>query len=154
MNLIVCLGNRFYSGDGAGPLVHDALAGKTEVQGVEVLDGGIAGLNLLPLLRGRKRIVFVDSVAGFAPPGEVVVLDADQLKTLPMEQHYGHDSGLLYLLHALPVTFPEQESVVLLVGLEGDPREPGIAKAARTALCLAAAEPGRTPMTYFLDNTG
>ena len=37
--------------------------------GIELIEGGLAGLNLLPLLERGGRVVFVDAVSGFYRTG-------------------------------------------------------------------------------------
>ncbi|MFZ5773860.1 MAG: hydrogenase maturation protease [Thermodesulfobacteriota bacterium] len=149
VKMIVCLGNRLFDQDAAGPLVYDRLVADEAARDIELLEGGTAGLNLLPLLRGRKRIVFVDAVAGLGEPGEVAAWSAEQLRALPLEPHYGHEAGLLYLLHALPATTPEAPTAIFLVGLEGVPTAQAITQAARLALDLAHDQDDRGSLSCF-----
>ena len=72
---ILCIGNRFVSGDDFGPRVYDTLAGMTRPADIEIVDGGLAGLNLLRYLEDGLPIVFVDALSGFAPTGEITVID-------------------------------------------------------------------------------
>ena len=44
---IICVGNRLVAADAAGPQVHDRLAGRPLPPGVELVDGGLQGLDLL-----------------------------------------------------------------------------------------------------------
>ena len=72
---IICIGNRLLSEDASGPAVFDSLQKLSLPQDVEIIEGGTAGLNLLPLLEKGGRVVFVDTVSGFADDGEIVMLD-------------------------------------------------------------------------------
>ena len=78
MRRIVCIGNRYFGVgfDDVGPRVYDALANRLP-QGVEVIDGGLAGLGLLRWFDAAGCLVFVDTVSGFGPAGSVHVLEAE-----------------------------------------------------------------------------
>ncbi len=137
---IICIGNRFMSEDASGLLVYDRLrAAASPPAGVEVIEGGLAGLNLLPLLERGGRVVFVDTVRGFAGPDEIVVLDGRQIKGTKSPAHFDHGAGLPYLLAVLPaVCEGELPEEIFLVGLEGRCSPPTLERAAGFCLALAA----------------
>lgn len=136
---IICIGNRFVAADAAGLSVFDRLQEMVLPPGVEVVEGGLAGLNLLPLLEKGGRVVFVDAVRGFAGPGEVVLLSEQEIMGIESEAHYDHGAGLPYVLAVLPQVadgrLPEEIS---LVGLEGDYSMETIDRAARLSIAVAA----------------
>ena len=136
---IICIGNRFVAADAAGPLVFDVLRETALPEGVEAVEGGLAGLNLLPLLERGGRVVFVDAVRGFAGPGEVVLLDARETAGAAGRPHYDHGAGLAYVLAVLPQVadgpLPEE---MFLVGLEGECCMETIERAARLSAAVAA----------------
>ncbi len=136
MKRIICIGNRLLAGDAAGPKVFDRLTATPLPGGMEVVDGGIAGLNLLGLIDGAERIVFVDAVEGFAHQGSVVVLTPDQVPV--PEQVYDHGAGLPYLLAVLPQVCDYVPEEIYLVGIEGPAGEEAITEAARIAKELFA----------------
>jgi hydrogenase maturation protease len=70
--LILGLGNPFYGDDGFGPAVVEALSRLTLPAGVEVLDGGTAGLGLLPAIARRERLLVVDAAEMGRPPGTLM----------------------------------------------------------------------------------
>jgi hydrogenase maturation protease len=120
-SIIICIGNRYVDMDAAGMQVYSLLQAMAPLpQGVEVIEGGLAGLNLLPLLEQGGRVVFVDAVQNLAQEGELTLLDGHDLGALARADHYGHDGGLAYLLGALPHvcegTLPTE---MVLIGLEG-----------------------------------
>lgn len=125
---IICVGNRIAPGDDLGPRVHDLLAGRSLPPGVELIDGGLMGLDLARLVDGTARSVFVDAVEGFAEPGAVVVLPRQQVALLA-EGAWGHGAGLPYLFHMLPGLCEDTMPEVILVG--GEPRAAAAAVAAR-----------------------
>ncbi len=135
---IICVGNRLVSTDASGLAVFDRLQGLKLPRGLDLVEGGLAGLNLLPHLEKGGRVVFVDSVSGFGEEGAIVVFDKmDDIKGL-CSDHYGHASGLPYLLSVLPKVcdgiLPEE---ILLIGMEGSLAEKMIDRAAELAVSLA-----------------
>lgn len=134
---ILCIGNRFFAPDTAGPLVHDLLGGRPLPAGVELVDAGLGGLRLLPLLERTGLVVFVDAVSGFRDTPGVVV--ADPLESPLPVGPYDHDAGLGYLLqaasHVLEGGLPE----MVLVGIEGAPTQECCREAAAICLDLVGA---------------
>ena len=64
MNRIICLGNPFVESDSLGPRVFAELSARGLPPGVELIDGGLAGLNLLRFLDDCQRVVLADVVLG------------------------------------------------------------------------------------------
>lgn len=133
---ILCIGNRFVVPDSAGPLVHDLLAGGPLPAGVELVDAGLGGLRLLPLLEQTGLVIFVDAVSGFRDTQGVVV--ADPLESPLPAGPYDHDAGLGYLLEAAPHVLEGGLPEMVLVGIEGAPTPECCREAAAT--CLAFIE--------------
>jgi hydrogenase maturation protease len=115
---IICLGNRFAPGDGLGCQVFDQLSIGALPPGVEVIDGGLCGLDLLHVVEGKQRVVFADAVAGVADPEQIVVMD--QTAVAAFAKRYGHGAGLPYLLHLLPHVCTAPLPHITLVGACGD----------------------------------
>jgi len=135
---IICIGNRLVSPDAAGPAVYEHLQTMDLPAGIEVIEGGLAGLALLPYLEQGGRIIFVDAVNGFAPPGTVVVLDQKTIISTIDDDHYNHNSGLPYLLSVLPRVYDgELPEEIILVGIEKEFNPPVIEKAAELSLDIA-----------------
>lgn len=114
---IICLGNRYVPGDDVGCRVYDHLAGSALPPEVEIIDGGLCGLDLLRPVEGKRRVVFADAVAGLAEPGEIVVLSREQVAGYA--GRYGHGAGLPYLLQLLPQVCQPPLPEIALVGAEG-----------------------------------
>lgn len=140
MKRIVCIGNRYLGEDDAGPKVHDVLCSRKLPDGVEVLDGGLAGLNLLPCFDGATGLVFVDAVAGFGAPGSVHVLEAEEVAALADGQ-FDHAAGLPYLLRAATAASEGPLPRVVVVGVEMPADGESLEMAAEYAL-RAVAEVG------------
>ncbi|MCL4239221.1 MAG: hydrogenase maturation protease [Anaerolineae bacterium] len=70
--LILGVGNPLKGDDGAGVLVVQRLLARPDLPpGVTVLDGGTAGLGLIPLIENYRRVVLVDAALMGETPGTV-----------------------------------------------------------------------------------
>ena len=136
MRRIVCIGNRYVAQDSAGPRVYDLLCRRPLPEGVEVIDGGIAGLGLLRLADGAERLVFVDAVLGMGTGETVAEIDAAQVEGLA-QGTLDHAAGLPYLLRALPIACDGPVPEVKVVGVAGAADPKALEMAATLALRLA-----------------
>lgn len=134
-NTIICVGNRYVAGDDVGCRVFDYLSDIDLPDETEIIDGGLCGLDLLRLLEGKRRVVFVDALAGLADTGAIVVLSREQVSAYA--GRYGHGAGLPYLLRLLPLVGAAPLPEIVLVGTEGGAAEPAIRTLA--ARCLEVA---------------
>ncbi len=118
--LVLGLGNPLRGDDGVGPRVVAELEDQELPEGVEVMDGGTGGLDLLQIMEGRDRVVIVDAaqVGGEHPgvaPGQFVRFSPDQAHLAggaggsPADCFSSHHAGLaevLALAHALEQPLP------------------------------------------------
>lgn len=133
---IVCVGNRYRPEDSAGPMVYDQLLSNRLSGDIEVIDGGLAGLNLLRFIHGADRVVFVDAVNGFSPSGGVIILDAENASR-HADTIFGHSAGLAYCLRVLPEVHDGKIPEIFVVGIEGATDPDKILKAAKISLNIA-----------------
>jgi len=149
---IVCIGNRLFEPDAAGPKVYDLLAGEELPTDVELVDGGLGGLRLLSILEKTDTVIFVDAVEGFREtPGMILI---DPLAADIPAARYDHEAGLAYLLRAAPHILEDGLPEILLVGIEGSPTPEFCRQAARTCRALAADQPGPEQGTFSNTNSG
>lgn len=136
---IICIGNRYVAEDAAGLQVFDTLQAMQPLPaGIDLVEGGLAGLNLLPFLEQGGRVVFVDAVKGFAGTGEIVLLNLQQILQTPGQLRFDHSAGLPYLLAVLPkVCDGELPEEIILVGIEGKCVGETVEKAAKMSLAIA-----------------
>lgn len=125
---IICLGNRYLAGDDIGCRVFDHLNQAPRRPGVDLIDGGLCGLDLLSLMEGRERVVFADALAGPVATDRVVVQECSEV--VAQASHYGHSAGLPYLLSMMRLVLAPPWPQVTLVGASGAAGE-------RTLLALA-----------------
>lgn len=133
---ILCIGNRFVCEDSFGSRVYDMLMDMERPAEVDIVDGGLAGLNLLRYLDDGRPVVFVDAISGFAPMGEVTIIDGDFV-ALQATGRFGHEAGLPFLLRVLPEVADNPPSRIRLVGCEGIASEGAVRDAAHLSLQLA-----------------
>lgn len=67
--LILGIGNVLLKDEGIGVRVAEKMMHMDLPPNVEVIDGGVGGLNLLYCIEGRKKVIVVDTVKAGAPPG-------------------------------------------------------------------------------------
>jgi hydrogenase maturation protease len=133
---IICVGNRFFQPDAAGPMVYELLSRRQLPKKAELIDGGLAGLNLLRCLENVDFVVFVDSISGFREsPGIEVISSFDSLHVGP---DYDHNTGIGYLLRIAPQVLSNKIPAISLVGIEGRPDIGLCTQAAQTCLDIIA----------------
>lgn len=100
---VICIGNPYHPADWVGPAVFAALGriGAGADAEVEVVDGGLQGLNLLRLLDGMERVVFADTLVGDDDDAAFAILE-DPVAGHPALS-FDHAGGLAYLLQAAPL---------------------------------------------------
>ncbi len=133
MNKILCAGNRYCPDDSFGPLVYDHLLTKPLPSDIEVVDGGLAGIDLLHHFETADRVVVVDRIHGFGESGEVRTLLWNEIIQCNIVE-YGHSEGLQYLLLCLPALGITPQVEVILVGMDGLADTATVASGAKMAL--------------------
>jgi hydrogenase maturation protease len=131
---IICLGNRFTAWDSAGMVVYDRLKRLSLPPNVDVVDGGLLGLNLLSFMEGADQVVLIDAVHGFGRPGQIIVLQMEEVLSIA-DELYDRVSHLGHLLKALPRVLGLIPELVLL-GIEGEYSEESIGRAVDAAITL------------------
>jgi len=116
--LVLGLGNILLQDEGLGVrAVERLVAGFHLPPEVEVLDGGVMGLDLLSWLEDVGALLIVDAVRSGWPPGTLVRLDGDDLPTaLPLKMSM-HQVGLQELL-AVSALQGKTPLRVVICGLE------------------------------------
>lgn len=115
--LVIGVGNRLRSDDGAGPRVLDALRdGGCSAELVEVAGDCAA---LIDLWEGRERVIVVDATRSGTTPGTVVRLDAIA-RPIPAETfiHTSHAFGVAEAVETARALGRLPESLIVW-GIEG-----------------------------------
>jgi hydrogenase maturation protease len=98
---LIGLGNILLQDEGVGVQAVWALQKRYELPPeLEVVDGGSSGLDLLPYIEGRDRVLFVDAVNFGQEPGYIGILENQEIPTLFALKASIHHLGLMDLLAA------------------------------------------------------
>ena len=77
--LILGVGNILLRDEGIGVRVVEYLQQQTLPEGIELVDGGTAGADLIDVLADRKTIIIIDAVDSDKPAGTILKLTPDDL---------------------------------------------------------------------------
>jgi hydrogenase maturation protease len=78
--VVLGLGNVLYGDEGFGiHALHNLSAHFPEYPGIEWVDGGVLGLDLLPLVESCSHLLVLDALNADQPAGTVVELKKDQI---------------------------------------------------------------------------
>ncbi len=115
---VLGLGNILFSDEGAGVHVAAELARSyTFSPGIDIVDGGTMGLDLLPIFQDRDRILIIDAVDFGKSPGYVATLAGDAIRTALNIKLSVHHIGLSDLLLTAQLT-RENPLDLCLVGIQ------------------------------------
>ena len=92
---MICIGNRFAYPDSFGMKIYDKYKQNTSTD-IELIEGGIGGLNLALHFETDEPILIVDHGYGFKKK----LLHIEEL-SLNFIQEYNHDTAFYYLLRTL-----------------------------------------------------
>lgn len=112
--LILGIGNILQMDDGIGPYIINHIS-ESNIQlpdYVDIVDGGTAGYDLLPLLQDRTKIIIVDALKVDDIPGSVYRFKPENI--LEEERTYSlHDVGIKSILKMLEImgNMPEVEII-------------------------------------------
>jgi hydrogenase maturation protease len=123
---LIGLGNILMRDEGVGVWAVRALKARGDLPPeVELVDGGTAGLDLLPYIENRQRVLFVDAVNFHREPGYIGVLEHLELPVLFAVKDSLHHLGLMDVLAAAHLlgTSPQE---VCLIGIQPQIMETGL----------------------------
>lgn len=124
--LILGVGNILLSDEAVGVRVVETLEKQfTFPDGVELADGGTAGMELLDMIASREHLILVDAVLTGAPPGTVITMSGDEIPIFFNNKVSPHQLGLADLLSALKLT-DESPKNLFLVGVVPESVSPGL----------------------------
>ena len=106
--LIIGVGNLLMGDEGVGIHVLRALEGEPPIPGVQLLDGGTGGINLLEAIARAPIVVMVDATRDGSPAGTITELEPSCVADIPRGLS-AHDFGLgdLFAAAALIGQFPD-----------------------------------------------
>jgi len=105
---VIGFGNPYHGDDGFGPAVINRLQDSGCPSHVELVEGGILGLDAAPFFEKCDEVILIDAARG-GPPGTVDWLDADDVTSNRKElQLTTHGFGVSKLLQVLPIAIGDQ----------------------------------------------
>jgi len=112
--LVLGIGNILHMDEGIGVHVinHITESGESFPENVEFFDGGTFGLDLLPLMSGRKKIIIVDALKTDDEPGSIYRFSAEHL----VDRNYVyslHDLGVKKLVDMLKLMGEDPEVEII-----------------------------------------
>ncbi len=116
--LVLGVGNVLMGDDSIGVRVADEIGRRYHLpEGVEVLDGGTSGMELLSYISGREHLIIVDAIKSGLAPGTVVKVEGEDVPAKFMTRISPHQLGLSDVLAAATVSgqLPGQ---MVLFGIE------------------------------------
>jgi hydrogenase maturation protease len=111
--MVLGIGNEILTDEGVGIHLIRALRQVQLPENVELLEGGTAGLELLPLIAEVDRLIVVDAIIADDIPGAIFRFAPDDVNVIPLTYHVSaHQIGLVELLHLARMTNKLPDTVI------------------------------------------
>jgi hydrogenase maturation protease len=112
------VGNLFRRDEGIGVRVLQELAVRYRLpSNVTLVDGGTAGLRLLPLLEHVDHLIVVDAVEAGVTPGKVLVFGPEMAETQVVPRLSLHEMGPMELLAVLEA-ISDRRLPTIIIGVQ------------------------------------
>ena len=123
--LILGIGNILMKDDGIGVHVVQQIKNRDLPSDVDIMDGGVLGLNLLYYIEGRKKVIVIDAVSVGNPPGTIYRFTEEALleKKELLRSAHGVDFYDVIKTAELLGTKPEE---VVFIGIEPEVIDEGM----------------------------
>ncbi|WP_320041903.1 HyaD/HybD family hydrogenase maturation endopeptidase [uncultured Desulfobacter sp.] len=96
---VLGVGNILYTDDGVGIRVVEKLEKEYEFSdNVDIIDGGVLGVNLLGVISNAGRLIVVDTVLNHGRPGDLHRLDHEQIPNRILAKNSLHQVDLIEAL--------------------------------------------------------
>ncbi|GFE60477.1 HyaD/HybD family hydrogenase maturation endopeptidase [Geobacter sp. AOG2] len=124
--LVLGIGNLLLQDEGAGVRAVEEFERSYETPpGVELLDGGTSGIELLQYIRGKDYLILLDVVKSGNPPGSFIRLEGEKVPALFQKKISPHQLGVSDLLATAQLIDGMPKRVVLF-GVEPKSIETGL----------------------------
>jgi len=111
--LVLGIGNILRGDDGVGVRAVEALARLHLPDGVELIDGGTGGADLVDYIAGRRLLIVLDAVDAGGNPGDLFRLLPEDLLAREGGGLSLHDVGLMESLHMAQLLGCEPDETVI-----------------------------------------
>jgi hydrogenase maturation protease len=113
--LVLGLGNILLSDEGVGVRVVEALQERYRIpDGVDVVDGGTSGMDMLDMIANRDHLIVIDAVNTGEPPTTVLRLTGEAVPVFFRSKISPHQLGLSDVLAALRLLEAEPAGITLI----------------------------------------
>ncbi len=111
--MVVGVGNSIQMDDGVGIHVLRELEKHDLPEEVELFDGGTLGIDLMPYLEGREKLIFIDSVKAEMAPGTIFKFQPDDLTYDDAPKTSVHQIGLIESLQMISLIGKSPDKVII-----------------------------------------
>ena len=110
--LVLGIGNLLKKDDGIGIHILNILDGMDLPEGVGLLDGGTAGIDIVPYLENIRRLIIVDALLADGAPGEIRIIQDGEI---PAHGGLlaGHSGGIEDILDMAAALWNRPETTVV-----------------------------------------
>ncbi|NPB08645.1 MAG: HyaD/HybD family hydrogenase maturation endopeptidase [Aquificae bacterium] len=118
MITVLGIGNLLLSDEGLGVVAVRKFQEEYEIpEGVQVLDGGTLGIDLMYFLQDTDKLLVVDAVSGGKEPGSLYRIEGEAVKKYFRSKVSMHELGFQEVMALMELTGNSFEEVVV-IGLE------------------------------------
>ena len=126
--LVIGCGNLLRSDDGVGPVLLRALLDRGVPEGVELADGGTAGMDVAFRMRGAEHVIIIDACSSGGEPGAIYELPGSEVESPPLEacgnlHSFRWDHSIAFARWLLKDEYPARITVFLI---EAETTAPGM----------------------------
>jgi len=136
---VIGVGNPLYGDDGFGIAAIEALRKETLPPGVDLIDGGTLGVDLLEFLKDYRTVIIIDAAEMGLAPGTVRVFRPDEVRSLkpghPLSLHHTDVLGVIELGKTLGETLAD----IYIVAVEPEVLEMREGLSAHVAVAFSSA---------------
>lgn len=111
--MVVGVGNSIQMDDGVGIHVLRELENYDLFEEVELFDGGTLGIDLMPYLEGKEKLIFIDSVKAGQKPGTILRFQPDDLTYDDAPKTSVHQIGLIESLQMISLIGKAPDRIVI-----------------------------------------
>ncbi len=115
--LVLGIGNILLKDEGVGVRVIERMRSLQLPPGVQLMDGGTGGLDLLELFGKAHRVIVVDAVRGGGEPGDIYRFHADDIDVKAARITSLHEVNLYEVLN-IARGLGESPGEVVIIGIE------------------------------------
>lgn len=127
--VVIGCGNLLRGDDAVGPILVRHLWDQGVPDGITLVDGGTAGMDVAFKMRGARRVIIVDASATGVEPGTVYCIPGNELEDLPSldgihTHQFRWDHALSFGRWLLADEYPDDIVVYLIEAAQTEPGAP------------------------------